>query len=162
MAVDMFLKLDDIKGESRDQAHRDEIDITEWAWGVSQTGSMHAGTGGGAGKADFANLNLVKPLDKSSPNLMMACVSGKHYPEARLVVRKAGGSSPVEYLVITLKEVMVVSYSTNAESNTDVVHDSVALNFASVDVSYQPQKADGAKDGGPVKFGWNIRQNVKV
>ena len=78
------------------------------------------------------------------------------------MVRKAGGASPVEYLVITLKEVMVVSYSTNAESTTDVVHDSFALNFASVDVSYQPQKADGAKDGGPVKFGWNIRQNIKA
>ncbi|MGY2680968.1 type VI protein secretion system component Hcp [Pseudomonas tolaasii] len=94
MAVDMFLKLGDIKGESRDQAHRDEIDITEWAWGLSQNGSMHSGTGGGAGKVDIANLNLKKPLDKSSPNLMMACASGKHYPEARLVVRKAGGSSP--------------------------------------------------------------------
>ena len=162
MAVDMFLKLGDIKGESRDQAHRDEIDITEWAWGVSQTGSMHAGTGGGAGKADFANLNLVKPLDKSSPNLVMACASGKHYPEARLVVRKAGGASPVAYLVMTLKEVMVVSYSTSAEKAGDVLYDRIALNFATVEFSYQPQKADGAKEGGPVKFGWNIRQNVKV
>jgi type VI secretion system secreted protein Hcp len=162
MAVDMFLKLGDIKGESRDQAHLDEIDITEWAWGVSQTGSMHSGTGGGAGKADFANLNLTKPLDKSSPNLMMACASGKHYPDARLVVRKAGGSTPVEYLVITLKEVMVVSYGTSAGNKDDVLYDRVALNFATVDVSYQPQKADGAKDVGPVKFGWNIRQNVKV
>jgi len=162
MVVDMFLKLGDIKGESRDQAHRDEIDITNWGWGLSQTGSMHSGTGGGSGKADFANLNLTKPLDKSSPNLMMACATGKHYPEAKLVVRKAGGASPVEYLVITLKEVMVVSYSTRAETAEDVLYDSIALNFATVDVSYQPQKADGAKDGGPVKFGWNIRQNVKV
>ncbi|NVZ21199.1 Hcp family type VI secretion system effector [Pseudomonas costantinii] len=162
MAVDMFLKLGDIKGESRDQAHRDEIDITEWAWGLAQSGSMHSGTGGGAGKVDIANVNLKKPLDKSSPNLMMACASGKHYPEAKLVVRKAGGASPVEYLVITLKEVMVVSYSASAENNADVLHDSFALNFATVDVSYQPQKADGGKDGGPVKFGWNIRQNVKV
>lgn len=162
MAVDMFLKLGDIKGESRDQAHRDEIDITNWGWGLSQTGSMHSGTGGGSCKADFANLNLTKPLDKSSPNLMMACATGKHYPEAKLVVRKAGGASPVEYLVITLKEVMVVSYSTRAETADDVLYDSIALNFATVDVSYQPQKADGAKDGGPVKFGWNIRQNVKV
>ncbi|MEX5627554.1 Hcp family type VI secretion system effector [Pseudomonas marginalis] len=162
MAVDMFLKLGDIKGESRDQAHRDEIDITNWGWGLSQTGSMHSGTGGGSGKADFANLNLTKPLDKSSPNLMMACATGKHYPEAKLVVRKAGGASPVEYLVITLKEVMVVSYSTRAETADDVLYDSIALNFATVDVSYQPQRADGAKDGGPVKFGWNIRQNVKV
>ena len=87
----------------------------------------------------------------------MACATGKHYPEARLVVRKAGGSSPVEYLVITLKEVMVVSYGTAAESKDEVLYDSIALNF-----SYQPQKADGAKDGGPVKFGWNIRQNVKA
>jgi len=93
---------------------------------------------------------------------MMACATGKHYPEARMVVRKAGGSSPVEYLVITLKEVMVVSYGTAAESKDEVLYDSIALNFASVDVSYQPQKADGAKDGGPVKFGWNIRQNVKA
>lgn len=162
MAIDMFLKLGDIKGESRDEAHRDEIDITEWAWGMSQTGSMHTGTGGGAGKVNIANLNLKKPLDKSSPNLMMACASGKHYSEARLVVRKAGGASPVEYLVITLKEVMVASYSTGAENAGDELHDSIALNFATVEVSYQPQKADGAKDGGPVKFGWNIRQNVKV
>ncbi|KAE9651313.1 type VI secretion system tube protein Hcp [Pseudomonas fluorescens] len=162
MAVDMFLKLGDIKGESRDQAHRDEIDITNWGWGLSQTGSMHSGTGGGSGKADFANLNLTKPLDKSSPNLMMACATGKHYPEAKLVVRKAGGASPVEYLVITLKEVMVVSYSTRAETADDVLYDSIALNFATVDVSYQPQKADGTKDGGAVKFGWNIRQNVKA
>ncbi len=162
MAVDMFLKLGDIKGESQDLAHRDEIDITNWGWGLSQTGSMHSGTGGGSGKADFTNLNLTKPLDKSSPNLMMACATGKHYPEAKLVVRKAGGTSPVEYLVIILKEVMVVSYSTRADTADDVLYDSIALNFATVDVSYQPQKADGAKDGGPVKFGWNIRQNVKV
>ena len=109
--------------------------------------------------------NPISPRNNSTwLNLAhaVACASGKHYPEARLVVRKAGGSSPVEYLVITLKEVMVVSYSTSAESKDDLLYDRIALNFATVDVSYQPQKADGAKDGGPVKFGWNIRQNVKA
>ncbi|GAB5336017.1 hypothetical protein PFUM301598_04730 [Pseudomonas fluorescens] len=93
---------------------------------------------------------------------MESCISVALNPQAKLVVRKAGGASPVEYLVITLKEVMVVSYSTSAENGADVLQDSVALNFATVDVSYQPQKADGGKDGGPVKFGWNIRQNVKA
>mgnify|MGYP003363346516 CR=1 FL=1 len=67
----------------------------------------------------------------------------------------------MEYLVISLKEVMVVSYSTSAENGADVLQDSVALNFATVDVSYQPQKADGTKDGGAIKFGWNIRSNTK-
>ncbi|UVH50262.1 type VI secretion system tube protein Hcp [Pseudomonas sp. CBSPBW29] len=162
MATDMFLKLGDIKGESRDQVHRDEIDITEWNWGMSQSGSMHTGTGGGAGKVNMDNLMITKRMDKSSPNLMMACSTGKHYPEARLVVRKAGGDSAVEYLVITLKEVMVTSYQADATETVDVLTEIIGLNFAKVEVSYQPQKADGGKDGGAVKYGWNIRENIKV
>jgi len=162
MATDMFLKLGDIKGESKDQAHRDEIEISRWGWGMSQTGSMHTGSGGGAGKVNIENLSISKVMDKSSPNLMMACSTGKHYPEARLVVRKAGGSNAVEYLVITLKEVMVTSYQTDAVTSSDVLTEVIALNFATVEVSYQPQKSDGGKDGGAVKYGWNIRQNVKI
>lgn len=162
MATDMFLKLGDIKGESRDQAHRDEIEITHWAWGLSQSGSMHSGTGGGAGKVNIANLKLKKALDRSTPNLMMACASGTHYPEARLVVRKAGGPNSVEYLVIVLMEVLVTSYDVRTEDSSDILHESLALNFAKVEVSYQPQKAEGGKDGGAVKFGWNIRENVKA
>lgn len=162
MATDMFLKLGDIKGESRDQTHRDEIEISKWGWGMSQTGSMHSGSGGGAGKVEIQNLVLSKDLDKSSPNLMMACSTGKHYPEARLVVRKAGGGNAVEYLVITMKEVMVTSYQTDAVTTSDVLTEVIGLNFAMIDVSYQPQKADGGKDGGAVKYGWNIRQNVKI
>jgi len=162
MAIDMFLKLGDIKGESRDSAHKEEIDIQTFQWGMSQSGSMHLGGGGGSGKVSIGNLSLSKALDKSSPNLMMACSSGKHYPEATLTVRKAGGSSPVEYMIITLKEVMVASYNTDAGSSDETLKENIALNFAKVEVSYQPQKADGSKEGGPVKYGWNIRENVKI
>lgn len=129
---------------------------------MTQSGSMHSGTGGGAGKVDMANLLIEKSLDKSSPNLMMACATGKHYPEARIVVRKAGGDSSVEYLVIALKEVMVASYDTRAASTQDVLTEEISLNFARVEISYQPQKADGGKDGGPIRFGWNIRENIKI
>ncbi|MDQ0651011.1 Hcp family type VI secretion system effector [Pseudomonas cedrina] len=162
MAIDMFLKLGDIKGESKDQVHRDEIQISKWGWGMSQTGSMHTGSGGGAGKVNIENLAISKVMDKSSPNLMMACSTGKHYPEARLVVRKAGGPNAVEYLVITMKEVMVVSYQSDAVTTEDLLTEVIGLNFATVEVSYQPQKSDGGKDGGAVKYGWDIRQNVKI
>ena len=162
MATDMFLKLGDIKGESKDQQHREEIEIKSIQWGMSQSGSMHTGSGGGAGKVAISNLSFRKFMDKSSPNLMAACSSGKHYPEARLTIRKAGGASPVEYLLITLKEVMVASYATGAEQSEDVLREDVSLNFAKVEVSYQPQTADGGKDGGAIKYGWNIRENVKI
>lgn len=162
MAVDMFLKLGDIKGESKDSSHRDEIDIYTLQWGMAQAGSMHTGSGGGAGKVNMQNLSVSKKVDKSTPNLMMACSSGKHYPEATLTLRKAGGTSSVEYLIITLKEVMVASYDTSAGSEDEAQTENIALNFAKVEVSYQPQKADGSKEGGPVKYGWDIRENVKV
>jgi type VI secretion system secreted protein Hcp len=162
MAIDMFLKLGDIKGESKDSVHKEEIDIQTLNWSMAQSGSMHQGGGGGAGKVSISNLSMTKSLDKSSPNLMMACSSGKHYPEATLIVRKAGGSSPVEYMIIKLKEVMVASYQTDAGNSDETLKESVSLNFGTVEISYQPQKADGSKEGGPIKYGWNIRENVKI
>ncbi|EED42933.1 hypothetical cytosolic protein [Enterocytozoon bieneusi H348] len=87
MATDMFLKLGDIKGESKDQVHRDEIEISKWGWGMSQTGSMHTGSGGGAGKVNIENLSHLRFMDKSSPNLMMGCSTGKPLPRGQ-----AGGA----------------------------------------------------------------------
>ena len=39
MAVDMFIKIGDIKGESRDKTHKEEIDVLAWSWGMSNSGS---------------------------------------------------------------------------------------------------------------------------
>src|SRR5450830_1204140 len=160
MAVDIFIKIGDIKGESMDKAHKDEIDVLNWSWGMSQSGNMHVG-GGGAGKVNIQGLSLTKYVDKSSPNLMMHCASGKHIDKVKLTVRKAGGESQVEYMVINLEEVLVTSLSTGGSGSDDRLTENVTLNFAQVMVDYQPQKADGTKDGGAIKFGWNIRSNTK-
>ncbi|MFD2885111.1 Hcp family type VI secretion system effector [Pseudomonas lini] len=163
MAVDIFIKIGDIKGESMDKAHKDEIDVLNWSWGMSQSGNMHVGSGGGAGKVNIQDLSLTKYVDKASPNLMMHCASGKHIDKVKLTVRKAGGESQVEYMIINLEEVLVTSLSSGGSGSDDRLTENLTLNFAKVLVDYQPQKkADGTKEGGPVKFGWNIRQNVKV
>jgi len=162
MAVDIFIKIGDINGESQDTVHKNDIDVLAWHWGMSQNGNMHMGSGGGAGKVNIQDLSFTKYVDKSTPNLMMACSSGKHYPEAKLVIRKAGGDSQVEYMIITLKEVLVSSVGTGGSRGDDRLTEEVSLNFAQVLVDYQPQKADGSKDGGQIKYGWNIRQNVKL
>lgn len=162
MAVDIFIKIGDIKGESQDKTHKDEIEVLNWSWGMSQSGNMHTGTGGGAGKVSIQDLSLTKYVDKASPNLMMHCSSGKHVPKVTLTVRKAGGDAQVEYLIINLEEVLISSLSTGGSGSDDRLIENVTLNFAKVTVDYQPQKADGTKDGGPIKYGWNIRSNVKI
>jgi type VI secretion system secreted protein Hcp len=161
MAVDMFIKIGDIKGESMDSKHKDEIDVLAWSWGLSQSGSMHLGGGGGSGKVSVQDISLTKYVDKSSPNLMKLCCNGKHIPEAKLTVRKAG-ENPLEYLTITMKDLLISSFSTGGSGGEDRITENIALNFATVKVSYQQQKKDGTKEGGPVDMGWNIRENTEL
>ena len=160
MAVDMFLKLGDVKGESSDDAHKDEIDVLAWSWSMSQSGTTHTGTGGGAGKVNVQDLSVTKYIDKASPNLVLACCVGKHYPDALLTVRKAG-EQPLEYLKITMKDVLVTSVTTGGSHGEDRLTETVALNFAEFKIEYAPQKADGSGDAAIVAA-FNIAKNVKI
>lgn len=161
MAVDMFIKIGDIKGESLDDSHRDEIDVLAWSWGMSQSGTTHMGGGGGSGKVAIQDLSVTKYVDKASPNLMKFCSNGGHIEEAKLTVRKAGGA-PLEYIIITMKQVIVTSVSTGGSGGEDRLTENVTLNFAKVKYEYQPQKADGSKDGGAIPYGWNIASNKEL
>ena len=90
MAVDSFLKLDGIPGESADARHKGEIDVLAFSWGVSRAGSSGAGGGGGAGKAIFEDLLVVARTSKASPKLWQACATGQHLKGAVLACRKPG------------------------------------------------------------------------
>ena len=70
MASDIFAKIGDIKGESLDDKHKDEIEVLSWSWGVSNAGQMRGGSGGGEGKASFHDLSFTHKIDKASPVLL--------------------------------------------------------------------------------------------
>jgi len=161
MAVDMFIKIGDIKGEAHDEKHKDEIDVLAWSWGVIQHGYAHLGGGAGAGKANFQDLSFTKHVDKSTPVLLQSCADGTHHSKATLVVRKAGGKEQIEYIVMTFEEVFVTGITTGGSGHEDRLTENVTLNFAQVKFDYQPQKKDGAKDGGQIKFAWDIEKNKK-
>ncbi len=158
MAVDMFMKFKgEIKGESQDATHKDDIDVLAWSWGMSQSGSFHTGGGGGAGKVSIQDLSFTKWVDKSSPVLMLYCANGDHFPEALLTVRKAG-KTPLEYIKITMKKVLVTSVSTGGSGGEDKLTENVTLNFAQCIYSYTPQKDDGS-GGAEMFFKWDIAAN---
>jgi type VI secretion system secreted protein Hcp len=152
------MKIGDLKGESRDKAHAGEIDVLSWSWGVSNSGSAHTGGGAGAGKANVQDLSFTKYIDKTSPSLQLACCKGSHYDTATLVVRKAGGK-PLEYLKITLSEVLVTSVSTGGSGGEDRITENVSLNFAKVKVDYVEQKPDGTEGDKPTMT-YSIAENV--
>jgi len=160
MAMDQFIKIGDLKGEAQDKVHKDEIDVLAWSWGLSNSGTSHAGSGSGGGKVSVQDISLTKYVDKSSPDLMLACCNGKHYPEAKLVVRKAG-EKPLEYLIVTMTDVMVTAVSTGGSGGEDRLTENLTLNFSKVKVDYTEQTATGGTGAKP-SMGWDIAENVKL
>ena len=155
MAVDVFLKIGDVKGESKDSKHVGEIDVLSWSWGVSNSGTPLGG-GRGAGKANFNDLSFMHAVDKASPVLMKACAMGDHFPDATLVSRKAGKGHQ-EYLIVKMKEVFITSVQPSGSSEHPM--DSVSESFGHVDLEYKPQKEDGSLDAG-VHFIYDLKKNV--
>lgn len=157
MAVDMFIKIGDIEGESTDGKHEKEIDVLSWSWGMSQSGTTHMGGGGGSGKVAVQDLTLTKYVDASTHALIKACCDGSHYEEAKLTVRKAGKEA-LEYIKLTMKEVIVTSVQTGGSGGEDRLTENVTLNFAEFKLEYTPQKPDGTGDSAK-EAAWNIAKN---
>ena len=141
-ANDYFLKIDGIEGESFDSKHKGEIDVLSFSWGASQTGTLTAGGGGGAGKVQMQDMKFVMKVNKASPRLMLACATGQHIKGAILSVRKAGKDQQ-DYLKWTLTDVMVSSYQQAGGSQGPIPTDQYGLNFSRIDVEYLMQQPDG-------------------
>ena len=157
MAIDIFAKLGDIKGESLDNKHKDEIEVLSWSWGVTNALTL-AGSGAGQGKASFRDLSFTHKIDKASPVLMQACATGVHLKEATITHRKAGKGQQ-EFLVIKMNDVIITAMA-DSESSDDSA-ETVSLAFAKIDVAYRPQKADGSLDAG-IHFKYDLKANKEA
>jgi type VI secretion system secreted protein Hcp len=159
-AIDFFLKIDGIKGESQDSKHKDEIDVLAWSWGETLPISPGSpGGGGGAGKVQMQDFHFTARTSKASPNLMLACASGKHVKSAVLTARKAG-EKQAEFLTISLSDILVSSFQAGGTEAEVVPTESVSLNFSKIQLEYRQQKADGSLDA-PIKAGWDVKKNQK-
>ncbi|HEV7816821.1 MAG TPA: type VI secretion system tube protein Hcp, partial [Janthinobacterium sp.] len=112
MAIDVYLQIDGIKGESADSAHQGWIEVSSAHWGVTQPRSATASTSGGhtAERCEHRTLSISKLADLASPILMQTCSMGKTIPKARLEFMRADGQgTPVKYYEVELENVMIAS-----------------------------------------------------
>lgn len=158
MAADFLLELDGIKGESKDDAHPDTLEITSYSFGAVNAGGSAVGGGGGTGKVAFHDMKFVAPISVASPELMLACASGKHIDKATLYVRKQGADDQQEFKTIVMEDVIVSSY--NSTGSDKGAQDYFTLNFSTISFEYKPQNDDQTL-GSAVKTGWNVKKNAK-
>jgi type VI secretion system secreted protein Hcp len=141
--------------------HKNEIEVINWNWHIHQEANMHTGSGGGAGKASVDDLEFEHYVDRSSPNLMKYCLTGKHIDEAKLTIRKAGGN-PLEYLKLTMNDVVVTRVQPyGTEEDSIRIREKVSLSFARVKQEYTVQNAQGGS-GGAVTAGFDIQKNKEA
>src|SRR5690242_10769156 len=166
MAVDMFLLLDKIAGETQDDKYMkgvdgylQGIDVLAWSWGMTNPAMGHTGGGSGTGKVNVQDISVTKYVDAASPTIALKCATGEHIDKARLIVRKAGGTA-VEYLVYDLEQVFVTGMTTGGSGGEDRLTENVSLNFAKITFKYTSQKKDGTKDK-EIPVTYDVAKNVK-
>ncbi|HQR05712.1 MAG TPA: type VI secretion system tube protein Hcp [Gemmatales bacterium] len=157
MAVEYFLKIDGVKGESTKTNHVDEIELLSFSFGEDNAGTHSIGGGGGAGKVQMQDFHFTMNLNKASPALFLLCANGKHIPSAILTARKAGGEQK-DYYIVTFTDLLISSYTTSGHADSNHLPiDTCAFNFAKIEIDYKVQDKSGnvATVG---KVGYDLKQ----
>ena len=156
MAESMWIKIDGCNGEATDDQHKGEIDIQSFSWGMTHPVSA-TGTGQSMGESTASDLNVMKLVDKASPNLMKFCMNAKVFGEVLLTCRKRG-ETPIDYMKIKMKNALISSVQNSGAAEGGPLSESVAFAFTAVEVEYTPQKDDGSADGA-VTMKWDFAKN---
>mgnify|MGYP001255393445 CR=1 FL=1 len=160
-AADIFMNVAGIEGESTSKGHEKEIMVDSWKLELSNTVIREGGGGARAGKVKFNDIQITKKIDKSTPLLMLAASSGQHIPQVVLKISKRSGNTASDYLVITLKDVLISSINVSGDNNNDQMNEELTINFSEIQFAYTPQKPDGTLDQ-PIRYGWDLFQNKKI
>jgi len=161
MAVEMFLDIDGVKGESQTKGFENKIDISSMSFGASNPSQVSTGGGSGTGKVSLTSVSIQKIVDAATPDLFRACCSGAHFAKGKITIRESGGDAPVDYMVIDLTQVFVDSVSWGSAHGGDKPSESVSLSAASIKITYTAQTEKGAGQKGP-SAGWDIKKNALV
>lgn len=144
--TDMFLRVrcaraGDVKGESVAKEHVDEIVLSSWHWGLAASSAI--GSTRATARRSFKHLTVLKAIDSSSTALMNALATNDEVREAKLSMRKAGGSQlPFFTLTLGLARVSAIDLDID-ESGTAV--ERVSFAFGKIEVEYRRQQAGGQR-----------------
>ncbi len=129
-ALDYFLKIEGVDGTAASTGNSKWLEVYSCQLGALSPSNIAAGSTGRITAQDFHF--SFKPMDSSSPQLMLACASGQHIPSAILICRKAG-SDQQNYFQYEMENCMISSFS--GSSSSDRPMESLSLNFTKITYS---------------------------
>jgi type VI secretion system secreted protein Hcp len=146
MAVNAYCIIADRPGNSPSKP--DAVDILSFSFGASQTATYGTGSSGmesRAGRADLADVNILKVADKLTPLLFDDCVTGNILSKVEIIYDKPMGDQQEDYFKIEMEDVIITSIqlSGSAENPTE----SIAFAYEKIKVMYNPEDDEGNLQG---------------
>lgn len=168
MAMDAFLQIPTLKGESQDKDLKGEqgwMVIESWSFGAHNNSNFSPTSGGGGkAKGELSHFNIMKSSEKASAQLLKNCLSGQHFAEASIMLRKAtGDTGQMPFIEYKFKKVIVSSIQwSGANGGGDSVSESLTLAFDEVHVIYYEQDAAGSTKKSDAEAVWTISKAAPV
>jgi len=165
MALEAYLLLEGIEGQATDMNHEKWIQLLNYnhsinneTMGVKSAGGAHTG-----GQVIHHDVQVVKNIDGTSPQLSLACCQGLAIPTATIELVRAGGSGtdPVPYQKIEYTNVVIRAVNPMGDVNAQFPTESVAFTYSTIKWTHTKTGKDG-KPQGEIVAGWDLEKNTKL
>jgi type VI secretion system secreted protein Hcp len=142
-AVDMFIKIKGIDGESEDAAHKKWIDVLSFKHGNSvwKSGRQARGFPKQSGTQQRGMLTISRSVQKASPKLYLACCNGTNLPDIQVELSDKAKGSNLHYI---LKRPFVNNLEV-ARGRDGSVRETVTFSYPKIEWTYDDQKKPGRK-----------------
>ena len=120
--------------------------------------------GGGAGKATFKEMTIAKKTDTASTGLLECLVTGNHFQDLFIELRRSGGAADVSgktFMKFEFAMVMVQDITWSGASGDDVCTETVVLQYGAIKVQYFLQDKFGKMASKPSETMWSRVKNNK-
>jgi type VI secretion system secreted protein Hcp len=161
MALDAYMKIDGIAGESKDGGYGEWIEITGYNFGSSQSTTVTASSAGGAasGRTRLTDFHVTKELDRASPKLLGASCAGQHLKQVTIALHRSGGEK-VKYFEVVMDEVIISNFTQIAIDG--IPFESIDFNYGRITTTYVQQNRTDGTGGGNVIDGWDQIANKRM
>jgi type VI secretion system secreted protein Hcp len=154
MAVDIFMKIDGVSGESTDTQFKEWIELLSINWKVECPASPTAQHG-----LRSSEFGVTKAVDKASPQIFKAMTNREQISEIRLAFCRAG-KEKVKYLEYVFKKCVLTKFELQMANKSEepLPTESIEFRFASVEITYCQQKRDTGGSAGQIGAAWNLSE----
>jgi type VI secretion system Hcp family effector len=150
-----FLMISGIPGSSIDALHDSEIEIEEFSWSETQSGSVQAGAG--VGQVEMEDFQFIFEMDpKASPGFFLACAEGRVLEKVVLTVR-SNGELPEEFMKVTFSSVLISSFQTLGNTyQGQHPMDAITIEYSRIQFEYIDAY------GQQHRAGWDLPSNTPI